>query len=438
MRLPGQVIALGCLLLLNGCVGTLHSTFDNFRRTITPTAEIYRERALYHERQGELREALLAWRVTAQLDAENQRIPKIINTLERGMAKAVNVHFQEAMKSYENGDYANAQRELLIVLRLDPSHKKAKTYLKKELHGRELTHYKVQRGDSFTRIATRIYKDPTKAYIIAYYNELDPRNPLLIGTQLLLPSLDAKYLMPRADIETLATRAQRALNQKDYKTALSATSEILSKDPGHKQAGRLREEAYFGQAETLMDHGDYLGALERLKQVGPDYPGRSAVVERARKQIGKQNLTARMEVARQHLRSKAYESAVNVSEEIMVQYPGNPEVRELNNAAHYALGKQLLENNEDEAAVEALNAVEQPYEDTAQLISQGRGRLNARAETLYRKGVKHFLNEELEQAIAAWEKTLALNPKHPKAGQDIEDALKLLEKWRGLEKEQSH
>lgn len=436
MRLSGPAIVICCLFLLNGCVATLQSTFENFRRAITPTAEVYRERALYHERRGELREALLAWRVTAQLDAENTRIPEIINTLERGIAKAVEVHFQKAMKCYESGDYTTAQRELLIVLRLDPTHKKAKTHLKKELHGRELTRYKVQGGDSFTRIATRIYNDPTKAHIIAYYNDLDPGKPLLIGTQLLLPSLEAKYLMPRADIDALATRARHALDAKDYDTAIATTSEILSKDPGHKLAGRLRGDAYFGQAIWHLEKGDALAALERLKQVRADYAGRSAAVERARKQIGKQNLAAKMEVAREHLRTKSYESAVNVSEEIMTQYPGNPQVREIYNAAHYALGKKLLENNEDEAAVDVLNAIEQPYEDTTQLISQGRGRLNAQAETLYRKGVKHFLNEDLKQAIAAWEKTLALNPKHPKARQDIENAMKLLEKWRELEKEQ--
>ncbi|MEJ2039813.1 MAG: tetratricopeptide repeat protein, partial [Desulfosarcinaceae bacterium] len=63
-----------------------------------------------------------------------------------------------------------------------------------------------------------------------------------------------------------------------------------------------------------------------------------------------------------------------------------------------------------------------------------RGKINARAEMLYRRGVKHFLNEELELAIKDWKETLKLNPNHPKAAQDIENAERLLQKWRGLEK----
>jgi predicted TPR repeat methyltransferase len=60
--------------------------------------------------------------------------------------------------------------------------------------------------------------------------------------------------------------------------------------------------------------------------------------------------------------------------------------------------------------------------------------LAARAESHYRSGVKHFLNEELEKAVAEWEKTLALNPEHRKARQDMENAQRLLDKLRGLEK----
>ena len=49
--------------------------------------------------------------------------------------------------------------------------------------------------------------------------------------------------------------------------------------------------------------------------------------------------------------------------------------------------------------------------------------------------MKHFLNEELEKAIASWKKALALNPKHPKAAQDIENAERLLDKWRNLDQD---
>ena len=54
------------------------------------------------------------------------------------------------------------------------------------------------------------------------------------------------------------------------------------------------------------------------------------------------------------------------------------------------------------------------------------------AETHYRAGVAHFVNEDLEGAITEWEKTLALNPEHQKAKRDIKDARNLLEKWKQI------
>jgi tetratricopeptide (TPR) repeat protein len=97
------------------------------------------------------------------------------------------------------------------------------------------------------------------------------------------------------------------------------------------------------------------------------------------------------------------------------------------------LGRQLLEQDENALAVQMLDAVDKEFKDTVELLAQARGRLNTQAETYYRNGVKHFINEELEKAIEAWQKALAINPTHAKARQDMENARRLLEKWRGLD-----
>ncbi|MBT8339758.1 MAG: tetratricopeptide repeat protein, partial [Desulfatitalea sp.] len=94
----------------------------------------------------------------------------------------------------------------------------------------------------------------------------------------------------------------------------------------------------------------------------------------------------------------------------------------------------LLDQGNAAKAIDALKPLDENYQDTAQLMAQARAQLNARAETFYRQGVKHFLNEELEQAIDSWEKALAINPEHPKAKLDMDNALRLLDRWRGLEK----
>jgi hypothetical protein len=49
------------------------------------------------------------------------------------------------------------------------------------------------------------------------------------------------------------------------------------------------------------------------------------------------------------------------------------------------------------------------------------------AEAHYIKGVKFFVEEDVEGAIQEWETTLSLEPNHPKAKKDIENARKLLQ-----------
>jgi tetratricopeptide (TPR) repeat protein len=54
------------------------------------------------------------------------------------------------------------------------------------------------------------------------------------------------------------------------------------------------------------------------------------------------------------------------------------------------------------------------------------------AEIHYARGVRHFLDEELEKAIAEWEETVRLNPEHSKAKRDLEKARRLLKNLRRL------
>ena len=68
------------------------------------------------------------------------------------------------------------------------------------------------------------------------------------------------------------------------------------------------------------------------------------------------------------------------------------------------------------------------------VLSLARARTKSQAETLYRDGVKQFINEDLEKAITTWKKVLELNPEHPKARQDMENAERLLEKLKALDK----
>ncbi len=54
------------------------------------------------------------------------------------------------------------------------------------------------------------------------------------------------------------------------------------------------------------------------------------------------------------------------------------------------------------------------------------------ANSHYIKGVKYFTDEELDKAIKEWEETLDLDPNHPKAKKDIENARSLLQRLKEI------
>ena len=429
-RLP-LLAGLCCLLSLAGCT----TTWRGLQNMVTSPVEYYRQNALAHEKQGQLQEALFDWRIVDRLDGDNSRTPQIIQKLQRAIHNAAQFHFRRGLDYYQKGDYINARREFLICLRVQPDHTKALYYLKSRLHSTDQADYKVQRGDSFIRIAQQVYHDSTKADAIAYFNGLDPQKPLFINTVLLLPDIAPKYLVPPKEIIRLLENAERALENKHFHKVLELTDKIKSESPGNKKAQALSDAAHFSIGTGMLEKGRFLEALAELKLVSASYKGRNKALQQARSSLHREALADKLALAQKHLNNHDYASAINVVEDILSQDPNNASAKKLFTAAHYALGKQLIEKNEDAMALETLNAIDASYQDTAQLRSMARARLNAQAESYYRAGVKHFLNEELEAAINSWKKALSLNPKHPKAGQDIENAQRLLEKWRDLDQD---
>jgi tetratricopeptide (TPR) repeat protein len=396
-------------------------------------ADIHRERARSLEIQGKLQQALFTWRIVARLDPNNTQTAKKIQNLKKKIAKLALTHFQQGEKHYKSGDYSKARTQFLITLRYKPDHRQARYYLKTRLQNPGQTTYPVQPGDSFTRIAEKIYKDPGKAYIIAYFNDLNPRKPLLIGTTLLLPTIDQKYLRRKSNISIWLDQAQSAYAEQRYDEALSIIKKINDEIPDHPKARRLADAAYFDKGMDFLRQKHYLAAVAQFKQVSPDYKGRNQAIAEARSHIKQLALEKKLSLAQEHLRNNAWQSVLNTTEEILDHDPDNTQAKMLFSNASYNLGKLMLNRGNVAKAVGLLNRIDPSYEDTGQLLSLALARMKSLAETHYRDGVKHFINEDLEMAIKDWKKALELNPEHPKARQDIENAERLLDKLKALD-----
>ena len=427
---------LGCVLVLLGACGRpLAPGAAAVPGPDTVTAEAYRQKAISHQEQGELQEALFAWRVVAALDPESDLSARSIETLEGAIAKAAQVHFERGQTHYRAGQHDEAAREFLITLRLTPGHQRAAYYLKNRVHRRPPAVYTVRAGDSFTRIALNAYGDAGLGNLIAYYNDLDPRKPLLIGAVLRLPGMEKTGAPQRRDQRDLLEQAAQALVQRRYEAVLEIAGRMESGTTYHAQAVRLTDDARYRWGLELFDQQQYLSALEQFKQIREGFKGRNEAIAKSRKRLQREDTAAKLEAAGAFMRQKAYARAINALEEILAREPGHVEAGNMLQSARYAFGRSLLDAQREHEALQVFSALDPDYQDTAQCITLAHGRLTARAEALYRRGVKHFLSEELEMAVECWEQTLRLNPDHPKARQDIENALRLLDRWRGFKKE---
>jgi tetratricopeptide (TPR) repeat protein len=406
-------------------------------QSVETTSAAYIQRARSHDDRSELQQALLAWQVAAQLDKDNTRTAAAIAALKTRMADEAKMHFKKGLAYFQSKKYDAARTEFLKTIRLDPRHRGANYYLKIRLHSTDQTTYRVKRGDSYSKIANRTYKDARKAYLIAYFNDQNPYKPLLTGTVLLLPALDPRFLDPRKEINDWLSQARVALDEEHYERVLDLTAKINNVVAGHPDARRLRDEARYQQGLELIEQKRYVEAIETLKKVGKRHKYRNIAIKQARHHIRKRDLQDRLQDAERYLKQRNYSEVITITQEVLEQDPKSSKARELSNTANYTLGKHFLDKGEEAKALTYLKAADASYQDTEQLLSLALARMRAQAETYYRSGVKHFINEDLERAVKAWEHALSLNPDHPKARQDIENARRLIKKWKAMEKEKA-
>jgi tetratricopeptide (TPR) repeat protein len=132
--------------------------------------------------------------------------------------------------------------------------------------------------------------------------------------------------------------------------------------------------------------------------------------------------------ARKLLADEEFAAAAALMDKVLQQEPANSEARSLADQAYFESGKRLHLQQRYREAREAFKKVSPGYRDTDAFLAVIRQQLEKEAETHYRRGVNHFVNEDLAEAIAEWQQTLVLNPEHRKAAQDIENARELLKK----------
>ncbi len=133
------------------------------------------------------------------------------------------------------------------------------------------------------------------------------------------------------------------------------------------------------------------------------------------------------------LKNKQYDNVMVIADKIFDQDNFSKEAEGLINKVYFQKGNDLFKAKHYLEARMYFSFIDPEYISTDEIQATIKAILDKQAETNYLKGVNFFIIEDLENAIAAWETVLKLNPEHAKAKTDIQNAKHLLEKLQDLD-----
>jgi tetratricopeptide (TPR) repeat protein len=341
------------VLLLAGCA------------TVPPRAEMvsaHAQRARVLERDGQLRAALLEWKVARAIDPDDAAARAEQSRLETKIGKRVSERLGEARAALARGGHSQARRTLLAVLALDPDNAAAVALLRGSVREVEFVTHTVRAGDTLGSIAERYYGDRSRSEVIWETNRLPAGRPLVVGGTLKVPEIPGLPFAPAGGARA-AIAPPSPPRPTDRSTGSEEPPEV---DP---MLAEIRE---------AIERRDYTVALADIDR----YIGLN---------------------------------------------PGDRELLELKKLTLYRQGYTLLEQkNYDEGyrTLRQLTRLQADYLDVGSLVQQARRQV---IDHHYQQGIRHFREERLQESIVEWRLVLDMEPQHPNARRNIEQAERLLE-----------
>lgn len=290
-------------------------------------------------------------------------------------------HIQRAVNKLQVGQVADAKTSIDAVLRQNPANKVARSLLAqiqtdpaRYFGGTDSFNYTMQQGDTLQSIAQRFLEEPLKFFILARFNGISDPSRVTPGRIIKVPgykTANAPAAAPLAIEETPTQRARRFYDAGKYSQAIEM---LEGSATGNGEARDLLAVSYAKYADELVQ---------------------------------KQNLTAA-----QSQMEKALALQPN-NEKLQSQLKLIEKQRDI--MMNYKIGNDALAARDTAKALDAFNAVLKlnPWHEGAK--KQIAAIKADHVESMHKDAMVEYNKQNLDQAIALWDRVLALLPTHQSA-----------------------
>ncbi|MFO8084234.1 MAG: hypothetical protein R6U27_07955 [Desulfobacterales bacterium] len=138
-------------------------------------------------------------------------------------------------------------------------------------------------------------------------------------------------------------------------------------------------------------------------------------------------------MARSYLESRHFSRALDMISKILKHQSDHPEALQLEQEVYLQIAREFEKFGKYTDALNALTNIKMSCQSTQNYVAHLRQLVKNRADIYYRRGVRFFVNEELEKAILEWKKALAIDPVNTTIQKDIENAENILEKLHQIQ-----
>jgi tetratricopeptide (TPR) repeat protein len=291
------------LLFTIGC--THPSSVETIGPSDTRLSSEYFQQGKDQEMKKDPVQAFQLYTLAITVDPSNKKAIEGRERMGKMLHDLAEKHYQQGLRLYREGQYAQGRQQFLSALKYQPSHQKAAKILttRKRIQIKRYIMHQIKSGESLARIADIYYGDQTKFPIIAQYNNMADATRLLVGQEIKIPEIQGidflvdkntvqtespytvDYVVPPVDdqwqqiIDTIIEDEKKehanlvavhreqgmAFFKKDqYPEAIDELNKALLMDPDDKDSLEYIHQSHFQLAMSLYNKQDYLAAKEQF------------------------------------------------------------------------------------------------------------------------------------------------------------------------------